>query len=203
MNISDTIAPKVDQLTADHLVGGESLTIRITSVKLSAAEQPCDIDYEGCNGLPYRPGKSMRRVLVHAWGGDISKYVGRRLRLFRDDDVQFGALKVGGIRISHMSDIAGPLTIALTAKKGSKKAFRVLPLEDEQTKTSGRAEQAAHDLVARIREAPDMAALQAVTADAKVVEQRKWMAEKRPDLAAVIDAAVAETLAAIEQAEAA
>ena len=131
MNITDTIEPKVDQLTADHLVG-RTLTIRITGVRLSASEQPCEIEYEGCDGLPYRPGKSMRRVLVHAWGGDVTKYVGRSMRLYRDDDVQFGGLKVGGIRISHMSDIPGPLTLALTAKKGSKKAFKVAPLPVEK-----------------------------------------------------------------------
>jgi hypothetical protein len=127
VKITDTIDPKVDQLTADHLIG-RTLTIRVTDVRLTANEQPCDIHYEGGSGLPYRPGKSMRRVLVHAWGDVIGKYVGRSMTLYRDDDVQFGGLKVGGIRISHMSDINGPLTMALTAKKGSKKAFKVQPL---------------------------------------------------------------------------
>lgn len=134
MNITDTIDPRVDQLTADHLVG-RTLTIRVTSVELSAGEQPCEIHYEGEDGLPYRPGKSMRRVLVHVWGGDVLQYVGRSMRLYRDDDVQFGGLKVGGIRISHMSDITEPKTLALTAKKGSKKAFKVLPLPAEHVET--------------------------------------------------------------------
>lgn len=131
MNITDTIDPKVDQLTADHLIG-RTLTIRVTGVQLAAGDQPCDIHYEGENGLPYRPGKSMRRVLVHAWGGDVNQYVGRCMRLYRDDDVQFGGLKVGGIRISHMSHLPGPVTLALTAKKGSKKAFKVQPLVEEK-----------------------------------------------------------------------
>jgi hypothetical protein len=131
MNITDTIEPKVDQLTADHLIG-RTITIRITDVRLVAGEQPCEIRYEGDNGLPYRPGKSMRRVLVHCWGRDERQYAGRSLTLFRDDDVQFGGLKVGGIRISHMSHIAAPVIMALTAKKGSKKAYKVLPLVVEQ-----------------------------------------------------------------------
>jgi hypothetical protein len=131
MNITDTIEPKVDQLTADHLIG-RTITIRITDVRLVAGEQPCEIRYEGDNGLPYRPGKSMRRVLVHCWGRDERQYVGRSLTLFRDDDVQFGGLKVGGIRISHMSHIAAPVIMALTAKKGSKKAYKVMPLVVEQ-----------------------------------------------------------------------
>lgn len=132
MNITDTIEPKVDQLTADHLIG-RTLTIRITEVRLTSSEQPCEIAYDGDDGLPYRPGKSMRRVLVHVWGGDVKQYVGRSMRLYRDDDVQFGGLKVGGVRISHMSHIDGPVTMALTAKKGSKKAYKVLPLPVEQS----------------------------------------------------------------------
>jgi hypothetical protein len=131
MNITDTIEPRVDQLTADHLIG-RTITIRITDVRLVAGEQPCEIRYEDDNNLPYRPGKSMRRVLVHCWGRDERQYAGRSLTLFRDDDVQFGGLKVGGIRISHMSHIAAPVIMALTAKKGSKKAYKVLPLVVEQ-----------------------------------------------------------------------
>lgn len=128
MNITDTIDPKVDQLTADHLIG-RTMTICITDVRLAAGDQPCDIHYEGDAGLPYRPGKSMRRVLVHVWGGDVKRYIGRSMTLYRDDDVQFGGLKVGGLRISHMSDIKDAVTMALTAKKGSKKAFKVQPLK--------------------------------------------------------------------------
>ncbi len=36
---------------------------------------------------------------------------------------------VGGIRISHLSHIDKPITMALTATKGSKKLFTVHPLE--------------------------------------------------------------------------
>lgn len=200
MNIDETIDPKVDQLTADHLIG-RTLTIRVTDVRIAAGDQPCDIYYEGDNGLPYRPGKSMRRVLVHCWGGDSNRYRGRSMTLYRDDDVQFGGLKVGGIRISHLSDIASPMTIALTAKKGAKKAFKVLPLVAAPTQP-GRAEQAAEVLADKISKAPDMAALQAITADESVVKQRAWMAGKRPDLAEAVNVAVAEALAAIEAKEA-
>lgn len=195
MNITDTIEPKVDQLTADHLIG-RTLTIRITDVRLSAGEQPCEIRYENDNGLPYRPGKSMRRVLVHCWGADVKQYVGRSLTLYRDDDVQFGGLKVGGIRISHMSHINGPMTLALTAKKGSKKAFKVQPLVVEQPTDKAAAGSAA--LVARIEAAADMAALEAIAADAAVVKQRAWLAANRPELAEQVDAAVSRALASFD-----
>jgi hypothetical protein len=201
MNISDTIAPKVDQLTADHLIG-RTMTIRITGVRLTGAEQPCDINYEGDGGLPYRPGKSMRRVLVHVWGGDVNKYVGRSMTLYRDDDVQFGGLKVGGIRISHMSHIEQPVIMALTAKKGSKKAFKVQPLKVEAPAAAGpsKAQLMAEAVAARIDAAADVAAMAAITSDPKVVEQRAWLADKRPELADWLDGVVRDRLAALDAA---
>lgn len=200
MNISDTIAPKVDQLTADHLIG-RTMTIRITGVRLTGGEQPCDINYEGDGGLPYRPGKSMRRVLVHVWGGDVNKYVGRSLTLYRDDDVQFGGLKVGGIRISHMSHIDQPVVMALTAKKGSKKAFKVQPLRvEDQSAAPTKAQALAQALAERIDAARDVAALAAITSDPKVVEQRAWFTEKRPELADWLDGVLRDRLAALDAA---
>ncbi|MBZ4283989.1 hypothetical protein LAJ55_14375, partial [Streptococcus pneumoniae] len=66
-DMSSVIEPKVDQLTADHLLGG-SRTIRISEVRISpGAEQPVTIAYEGDDGLPWRPCKGMSRVLVNAW----------------------------------------------------------------------------------------------------------------------------------------
>ena len=124
-----TIEPRVDQLTFDHFAGGVERTIRITSVEVSpGAEQPCTVHYEGENGLPYRPGKSMRRVLVHVWGRDSAAYVGHSMKLYGDDSVKFGGLAVGGIRIRAMTGIKSPVTMALTATKGNKKAFTVRPL---------------------------------------------------------------------------
>jgi len=127
-DLSKTIAPKSDQLNSDDLISGP-LTIKITRVSANEAvpEQPINISYDGDNGKPYRPCKSMRRVLVHVWGKDGSVYAGRTLTLYRDPDVQFGGLKVGGTRISHMSHIDGPQTLALTATRAARKPYTVRP----------------------------------------------------------------------------
>lgn len=128
-DLSQTIAPKSDQLNADDLIGGITKTIRITKVSLSSTpDQPIAINFEGDNGKPYKPCKSMRRVLVQVWGKDGNSYIGRSLTLFRDDKVKFGGLDVGGIRISHMSHIDSPVTMALTATKASRKPYTVKPL---------------------------------------------------------------------------
>jgi hypothetical protein len=127
MNLSSTIAPKSDQTNADDLLAGPR-TIKITAVEAGGAEQPVSIRYEGDNGRPYKPGKSMRRVLVSLWGGEGSAYIGRRLTLYCDPEITFGSDRTGGIRISHASDIRDPLEIALTVKRGKRKPFRVDPL---------------------------------------------------------------------------
>ena len=127
IDISKTVAPKSDQLNADDLIAGPR-TITVTSVKLVAEDQPVAIHFSGDEGKAYKPCKSMRRVLVRAWGADASKYVGRIMTLYLDESVRFGGAAVGGIRISHMSDISGPLTMALTATRAVKKAFTVKPI---------------------------------------------------------------------------
>jgi hypothetical protein len=189
VNITDTIEPKVDQLTADHLIG-RTLTIRITDVRLSSSEQPCDIHYEGENGLPYRPGKSMRRVLVHVWGGDVKQYVGRSLTLYRDDDVQFGGLKVGGIRISHMSHISAPVTMALTAKKGSKKAYKVQPLVLDEAPTVEPMLVVTPDLTRTARVSPEKWLGKVGEALAKITLAEAltaWRAAMGPNIVAVLE----------------
>lgn len=124
----ETIAPKSVQMNADDLMAGQTKTIKITKVTLIAGEQPCSLYYEGDNGKPYKPGLSMRRVLVRVWGDDANNYIGRSLTLYCDPKVTFGGTEVGGIRIANMSDIDKPITIALTASQKSRKPFTVKPL---------------------------------------------------------------------------
>lgn len=132
IDISQTVAPKSDQLNADDLIGGPR-TITVTRVsKMKEPDQPIAIYFEGDGGKPYKPGKSMRRVLLRIWGNDGTAYAGRRMTIYRDDAVQFGGVAVGGIRISHMSGISAPLTMALTEKRASRKPFTVKPLSEEQ-----------------------------------------------------------------------
>lgn len=128
-DMASAITPKSDQLNSDDLIAGP-LTITITEVKIRGGqEQPVSIHYEGDNGKPYKSCKSMNRVLVTAWGADAKKYVGRSMTLYRDPTVKWAGMEVGGIRISHMSDIPETLTMALTATKGSRRPFTVRPLK--------------------------------------------------------------------------
>ncbi|MBI1690491.1 hypothetical protein [Methylorubrum sp. DB1722] len=137
-DLSQTIAPKSDQLNADDLIGGPR-TITVTKVsQMREPDQPIAVYFEGDGGKPYKPGKSMRRVLVRVWGKDGGAYAGRRMTLYRDDSVMFGGVAVGGIRISHMSDIDQSVTIPLTVTRASRKPFTVRPLPAERGPSGGK-----------------------------------------------------------------
>jgi len=127
-DLSNTIAPRSDQLNADDFLGHGPKTIKITKVSLKAGDQPVAISFEGDENKPYLPCKSMRRVLVQLWGGDGGTYIGRSMTLYRDENVKFGGANVGGIRISHLSDISEPVTLALTASKAKRLPYVVKPL---------------------------------------------------------------------------
>lgn len=126
------ITPKSDQLNADDLIGGpRTITVTKVSANQGSPEQPVSIWFEGDGGKPYKPCKSMRRVLVHVWGSDARSYAGRSMTLYCDPSVQFGGMKVGGIRISHMSHIDKEQTMALTATRAKRAPFTVHPLKAE------------------------------------------------------------------------
>lgn len=129
-NLASTITPKSDQLNADDLIG-RSLTIIVTGVKVQEGksdEQPASFNFQGDDGKPWKPCKIMRRVIVQLWGGDGNQYAGRSMTLYRDPDVKFGKLAVGGIRISHMSHINGIQKLVLAVSKAVHREFTILPL---------------------------------------------------------------------------
>lgn len=130
-NLRDTIVPKSDQLNAEQLLAGP-MTITITNVRRGDGEQPIVINYANDSGRPYKPCKTMRKVLIFAWGEDGSKWVGKSMTLFNDPNVKFGGVAVGGIRISHMTDIGDGLKLSLTATRGKKDPFIIQPLAAQE-----------------------------------------------------------------------
>lgn len=187
-DMTATIAPKSDQMNADDLIAGPR-TITVTRVTVNpGAEQPVDVFFEGDGGKPFRPGKSMRRVLVAVWGPDPSAYAGRSMTLFRDPEVTWAGMAVGGIRISHMSHMDGPMVLALTATKKARKPFRVEPLVVAKP-PDDKAAKAVADLVACVDAVADATALFALVDDATVRKQRAWLKDKRPELSNDVEAA--------------
>lgn len=134
MDISQSVEPRSDQLNFDD-VQTHDLTITITAVKQGPPDQPVHLHNAEFEGRPYKPGKSMRRVLIAAWGAEASAYVGRRITLYGDPTIRFGKDEVGGIRIRALSHIEKPLTVALTVTRGKRAPFTVQPLTIETPAT--------------------------------------------------------------------
>lgn len=124
-NLRDTIVPKSDQLNSEQLLG-TSLTIEVTAVRRSTSDdQPIAIHYKDDNGRPYKPCKTMRKLIIMAWGDDGNQWIGKSMKLYNDPEVKWGGVKVGGIRISHMSHIESDIAASLAVTKGKKAAFVV------------------------------------------------------------------------------
>lgn len=128
IDVSDlraTIIPKSDQLNAEQLLAGP-MTVTVTEVRVSeSAEQPVIVYYENDGGRPFKPCKTMRKVLLLAWGENGNAWTGKSMTLYNDPTVRFGGTDVGGIRISHMSDIPKDIKVSLTATKGKKALYEV------------------------------------------------------------------------------
>lgn len=139
MDLTDSIAPKSDQLNAEDLLTGPR-TFTVADVKKGSAEQPVDIHLVEFPGRPFRPSKTVRRILVNAWGPDASAYVGRRMTLYRDPAVKFGGMDVGGIRVSHLSHIDKALTVALAVTRGKRAPYTVQPLPTTDPGAAGGGE---------------------------------------------------------------
>lgn len=132
IDLRPTLIAKSDQLNADDLIAGP-MTLTITDVRLlDAADQPVAIHWKGGEGRPYKPCKSMRRVMAKVWGEDGKAFIGQRMTVYRDDRVRFGSDAVGGIRISHMSGIDREATMALMVTRGKRAPFTVKPLAPEK-----------------------------------------------------------------------
>lgn len=125
-SLADTILPKSDQLNADDLIAGP-ITVTVEGVKRSQSpEQPIDILISGHR--PYRPCKSMRRVLISVWGDRGQDWIGQSMTLYRDESVKYGGVAVGGIRISHVTGIDKRRDLMLTATRSKREMFVVNPL---------------------------------------------------------------------------
>lgn len=168
-DMGQVIIPKSDQLNADDLIAGPR-TIKVTAVTIRGGqEQPISISFEGDNGKPYKACKSMCRVMVTAWGADSKKYAGRSMTLYRDASVKWGGMEVGGIRISHMSDIESAITMALTMTRANKKPFTVKPLAKESAAPASPPQ--ASQPIDSARSEPGAADFET---DALLVKGREW-----------------------------
>lgn len=131
-DISPTLAAKSDQLNADDLIGG-SIVVRIEDVMRGDEDQPVVIRISG-GYQPWKPSKTARRCLAACWGPHARTWIGRSVELYRDPEVMFGGVKVGGIRVKAASGIDKQVTVMLASTRGKKAAHRIDVLKAEHPK---------------------------------------------------------------------
>lgn len=175
VDMSRFIEAKSDQINADDLIG-TSKTITITRVTGNDGDQPVSIYYQGDNGKPFKPCKTIRRVLMGVWGKYANEYVGKSMTIYRDDAVTFGGLATGGIRISHMSHIDKETVVVVMKSKGKKAGVNILPLRMDGQGDTFTIDHAGADL----RDAGTLDEL-------KAIWSRKIMAPHRTALQPVLD----------------
>lgn len=129
MDMTESIRPKSDQLDADELLSGPR-TVTITEVRKGPSdEQPFDFILAE-HPKPWRPCKTVRKLIVAAWGPETTVYHGRRITLVRDPSVTWAGEEVGGIRVSHMSHMVDdkPLRVSVQKTSKAKASIVVQPL---------------------------------------------------------------------------
>jgi hypothetical protein len=185
LDMSQFTEAKSDQLNADDLIGSPR-TVTITKVVGTGGDQPVSIHYQGDNGKPFKPCKTIRRVLIGVWGKYANEYIGKSMTLYRDDRVTFGGLETGGIRISHMSGIDKETVVVVMKTKGKKAGIKILPLKVEQKEDGQR--KWADGFVASCKSAPDSEQLEQY-----IGKQAKWLKileNERPELHVECDHAI-------------
>jgi len=124
MDVSKLIEPKSDQLNYDDLIAGPMQgTIKSVDVK-NTTEQPISIHLSSWH-RPWKPCKSMARLMAAAWGKDSSAWVGQSVELFGDPNVMWAGVKIGGIRVAKMTGINKTMTISLTVSRGKRTPYTV------------------------------------------------------------------------------
>lgn len=186
-DISQHIAPKSDQLNSDDLAAGDR-TIRIREVKVLGAgeQQPIWIYFDGDNGKPWKPCKTMARLLANLWQApDTSTWAGRSVTIYRDPEVMWGGAKIGGIRVRAVSHIDAPRQVAISESKTKRKLATIQNIKADVRPIQQGAEEDgatkwARAYIAAVNDAEDRVALESLANQrAKKLAE---LEEKRPDL---------------------
>lgn len=177
-DVSAAIAPKSQQLDNIELRGKGPQIFTITAVDVrETLDQPLIVHLAEFP-RPWKPGKTMGRVLAQCWGLDSDNWIGKQVELFADESIKFGNDTPGGTRISRVSDIDGPKSAAILLGQGKPGLYKVDPLP--ASPASGATPAAPEPTEAEVASCTDRDQLTAM-----------WK-RSGPDMRAVIEARVAD-----------
>lgn len=139
-DISETLAPKSDQLDAIDLRGQDPQIFTVTRVDVRpGTDQPVSVHLAEFPRA-WKPSKNMRRVLAHCWGRESEGWISKRVELFCDERVKFGNETPGGVRISRLSHIDKPQKVPVLVTQGRAGYYEVTPLPEPSRADILRAE---------------------------------------------------------------
>lgn len=176
-DVSEAAAPRSDQQNFEDYISGPK-TVTVSEARPGNAEQPVEVHLVEYPGRPFKPSKTVLRILMAAWTSDAATWAGKRMTLFGDPTVKFGGKTVGGIRVSALSHIDKPIALNLTESRGKKTLHKVAILADAPTGPTA-------DDIAMCDETDIL---------------RRWWTEAGDDTRALITARVAELTATEEPA---
>jgi hypothetical protein len=129
-DVSPTLVAKSDQMNAQDLAEPVTVTIEKVTVTDPKGDQPVHVHLKEPEwaGKPWKPCKTARRILARLWGTDAAKWIGRQVTLYNDPTVKWAGEAVGGIRVSHMSDIPGVQEISTMYSRGKFAKVRIEPI---------------------------------------------------------------------------
>ena len=180
MDMSKTIEADSTQINAVDLAIPMVVTITGSS-KGPDIKQPVNLEVAEFPGRVYRPCKSMRRLIVEAWGMDTKTYVGRKIKLYNEKSVKFGTSATGGIRIKGLSHIDKAFTSPQMESQRKYVTYAVEKLADGPPALTQDAEAGFQQA---ITEAETLADLESIAAELKAFDLGAY---KKPLLAAWSD----------------
>lgn len=155
------IKKNTDQLNYEDFIGGVLMTVTIAKVEKGRKEAQYDIALVGDDRY-WRPPATVLKLLKLAYGDEAANWEGKHAALYGDPDVKMKNVKVGGIRVSHLSHIEKPLTPSLVITRGQSAVFTVNPMaEAEVRRMDLRAEWFTADPQRRVAIEAEVAGLKA------------------------------------------
>ena len=150
-DMADTLKVKSDQLNAIDLLTGP-ITVQITGGRKTRDQQQPVIFTLSGGHMPWKPCKTMRRLLTELEGSSKGKpWYGRWVTFYTDPSVTYGKDPVGGIRVSAVSGIPKARKVTLMTGRARYTTYNIKVLKPgEQTTSAATADLDAvladHDL---------------------------------------------------------
>lgn len=128
VDLRASVIPNSDQLNYED-VQSTVITAVVTAVTSGSKEQPVNVHLAGFDGRPYKPSKTMRRLIIAGWGDRADDWIGKSLSIKGDPSIRFGGVAIGGIRVIALSDISDPFSLMLSTSRGKRSEYRIEKLK--------------------------------------------------------------------------